>query len=330
MTKHLRERRKASKEVAARQAEQRDLKAALERIEELEAHTQAIRRLQGSTKRIAIKPRQGSNTSEAVAIAVASDWHIGQEVTAVQTNCLNEYNVHVAKVRAKTFFERVVRLTNKERQDVTIDELVLVLGGDFIEGALHLDTIMGSDLSGPMSQVILAQQLISGGLDYLKAYGSFKKITVVCCDGNHGRVTAKMHHHSRIGNALEYYLYYNLAQQHPDLQWVIEESLLTYLPVYDRTIRIMHGDRISFGGVNGFYTYLHRRIYEWDTSVRADYTILCHLHTYTPGRRYLVNGSLVGYNAFAISLGARYEPPTQSFMLFDKKRGPTVHMPILV
>ena len=306
----------------------RHLREAIEQIEELQDHVYAIKRVQGSKKRYAIKPSHGSNTSEAVAIAVASDWHVGSEVTLGQTAGLNEYNLAIAKVRAKIFFERIVRLTTKERQDVEIEELILFLGGDFIEGSLHLDTIMGSDISGTMNQLVEVQALIAGGLEYLQ--GHFKKITVICHDGNHGRITTKQHFHSRRGNSAEYYMYYNLAQRFPDMNWVINEAMITYHRVYDKVIAFMHGDRISFGGVNGFYTYLHRRIDEWNTSPnKADYWILGHLHQYTPTRRYLVNGCMVGYNAFAMALSARFEPPIQGFMLWDKKRGPTVHIPIL-
>ena len=203
-----------------------------------------------------------------------SDVHIGQEVSLEQTNGLNEYNIKIARERVKSFFERVVRMTYKERQDVYVDELILFLGGDLIEGALHLDTIMSADIKAPMTKVVEAQILIEGGIQSIKDNGGFNKITVVCVDGNHGRISHRQHFHSRRGNALEYFLYYNLAQRFPELDWVIEEGLLTYINVYDSVLRFMHGDRIAFGGINGFYTYLHRRIYEWDTSRKADHTLL--------------------------------------------------------
>lgn len=329
MAKKLTHRIKETRESETRRLEKKHLKEAIERIEELEQHLHAATRLKGHNRTISIKPRSGTRTSEAVAIATASDWHVGQEVPLTMTNGMNEYNAKIARERATKFFQKIVRFTEKERQDVSIHDLLLFLGGDLIEGSLHLDTIMGSDISGAIRQAKEVQGLIQGGLDFLKAHGNYKRITVVCADGNHGRVTAKQHFHSRIGNSLENYMYANLAERNPDLTWIVEDSMLTYVPVYDFIIRFMHGDRISFGGVNGFYTYLHRRIHEWDSTIRADYTILGHLHQYTPTRRYLVNGSMVGYNPFAIALGARYEPPTQGFMLFDKKRGPTVHIPIL-
>lgn len=328
MTK-LKTRIHESREIFRYKQDRAQLREAMEHIHELEAHIKAIKKLRRAGNGRAIKARRGKGVSEATAIATISDVHLGQEIKSEQVNGLNEYNARICRERCDMFFERVVRLTNKERQDVNIDELVLFLGGDFLEGALHMDTIMATDLSGPISQVVEMNKMLEAGIKYLIKEGGYKQITVVCADGNHGRISAKQHHHSRRGNALEYYLYYNLASRFPELNWYIKESLLTYVPVYDSVIRFMHGDRIAYGGVNGFYTYLHRRIYEWDTSMRANYTILGHLHQYTPNRRYMVNGSMVGYNPFAVALGAQYEPPIQGFMLWDKKRGPTVHIPVL-
>jgi hypothetical protein len=326
----LKSRIRETKELAQHRADRQHLNEAIEQIEELKLQVSAIKRLQRSTKTYGIVSVKGRDTSEATIIATASDWHVGSEITLGSTNGLNEFNVAIARDRAKKFFERIVRLTNKERQDIDIPELVLFLGGDFIEGSLHLDTIMGSDISGTMNQLVEVQALLSSGLDYIIKAGGFKNITVICADGNHGRVSVKQHFHSRRGNSAEYFMYYNLAARYPQLNWVINESMLTYLPVYDKKIAFMHGDRISFGGMNGFYTYLHRRIDEWNTSPnKADYFILGHLHCYTPTRRYLVNGSMCGYNAFSMALSARFEPPTQGLMLWDKKRGPTVHIPVL-
>jgi hypothetical protein len=43
-----------------------------------------------------------------------------------------------------------------------------------------------------------------------------------------------------------------------------------------------------------------------------------------------VNGSLVGYNAFALSIKAGFEPPKQAFFLIDKSVGKTVVTPIIL
>lgn len=307
----------------------RQLNEAAERLTQLETELALQRELVAARTIQPIVTSTDPETSEACAVAVATDWHIGSVVRPEQVNGLNAYNIEIARQRASQFFERIVRFTNKERQDVEINHLLLLLNGDLIDGALHLDTIMSGESAQVFEQAVIAQDLIAAGLEYLEREGGFKQITIVCSDGNHGRVTTKLHHSSRKGNSAEWYMYYTLAARYPQFNWILEQGLLTYVKVFDWTVRCLHGDPIHFGGVNGPHTYLQRRIYQWDTSRRADVTVLGHLHRYLPTRRYVISGSLVGYNPFAVSLGAEYEPPIQAFFLLDKRRGVTVHIPML-
>jgi len=129
--KNLRRARRERREREDVRATRRGLAEALDRIEELETHLAAVRKLRGAKKpRYSIKPKERAGTSEAVAFAMATDWHIGSVIKPEQVNGKNEYNVPIARARARRFFERVVKLTTKERQDVKIHELVLFLGGD--------------------------------------------------------------------------------------------------------------------------------------------------------------------------------------------------------
>ncbi len=328
---HLSETRKQKRVRDERIHASSSLKQAVLKIEELEAHVRAIRELKESHGNHIITSRERTNTSEAIVVACATDWHLGATVRPEQVSGFNSYNVAIAKRRISNFFERVIRLTQKERQDVKIHELVLFLGGDLIDGALHLDTIMTNEIAEPIRQAVLCQELIESGLNFLQNHGKFSKITVVCCDGNHGRITQKMHSNSRQGNALEYFMYYNLAHRFPNLNWVMADGLHVYLNVFNKVIRFHHGDTIGFGGVQGPYMYLQRRIYQWDQALKADYSVQGHLHCHTVGsRRWLINGSLIGYSPYALTFGGEFQPPIQAFFLWDKKRGPTVQIPILV
>ncbi len=330
-TDHLAETRKSQKAKEERIHVVSSLKQALAEIQVLEAQVEAVKSLQGAKSTLTIKPSEGKNKSEATAVAVATDWHLGCTVRPEQVSGLNSFDVATAKTRIIRFFERTVRLIKKERQDVRITELVLFLGGDLIDGALHLDTIQTNEIAEPIHQAVLCQSLIEGGLNYLLNHSGCARITVVCCDGNHSRITAKMHSNSRLGNSLEYFMYHNLSLRFPTLNWVIAEGLHTYLDIYDHKVRFHHGDTISFGGVQGPYMYLNRRIYQWDEGIKADYSVQGHLHCYTVGtRRWLINGSLIGYSPYALTFGSEAQPPIQSFFLMDKKRGPTVQIPILV
>ena len=61
------------------------------------------------------------------------------------------------------------------------------------------------------------------------------------------------------------------------------------------------------------------------------YQLSCsgHFHQLIHDSAFVSNGSLVGYNPYALSIKAEYEKPAQSFFLIDKKRGKTVTTPIL-
>lgn len=89
---------------------------------------------------------------------------------------------------------------------------------------------------------------------------------------------------------------------------------------------------VFFGGQNGFYQNLHIRINGNNAVINADLDVLGHLHQYTPMRRYVVNGSVVGFSPYGMALSSfnKGEPPTQAFFLIDKKRRVTVHIPILL
>jgi hypothetical protein len=53
-----------------------------------------------------------------------------------------------------------------------------------------------------------------------------------------------------------------------------------------------------------------------------------HYHQLSDFGRALVNGSLIGYSPYAMSIGASPEPPQQLTMLLDAKRGKAATMPI--
>ena len=330
--KDLKAHRKEERAKERVHATARNLKEAVETIDKLETELAAVRVLKSHHSTMVIKPKKGTSASEATAVACLSDVHVGNHFTREQMNGINEYNVHLARERCKTFFERVVRLTQKERQDVHIEELVLFLGGDFIDGALHLDTIMSNDVAEPVQQVMVAQDIIESGIKYLEAAGDFSRITLICKDGNHGRFTHKQHYNSRIGNSLEWYMYYTLAARYPQFNWVVQQSILTYFKIYEWTIRFHHGDTVHFGGMNGFYQNLHRKIAGENNATWAHLDVLGHLHQYTPLRQYVVNGSVVGYSPYAETLQTfnKGESARQAFFLIDKKRFTTVHIPILL
>jgi hypothetical protein len=308
----------------------RKYKEALRTIHHLESEIEAYRAVSVPPSKRVIKRLHGStHASQATAIAMASDWHVDEVVNPRTVQGLNKYNPDIATERADTFFRRLVKLVNRNRFDTVVDNLVLILGGDFISSNIH-EELLENTAMRPLEAIIFVQDIIDAGLRYLKEDGGFKKIVVVCTAGNHSRITHKMRYQTRNGNSLEWAMYQNLAKRHPDLQWVIEDGYLTYYKVYNKVLRIHHGDAIRYaGGVGGLEIPMKRAYYQWNMTEPADINLMGHYHQYTPGYN-TVNGSLIGYNAYAAQNKFAYQPPMQAFILLDAQRGITVHSPILV
>ncbi len=276
--------------------------------------------------------RVSSGSSEAVAFAIASDWHLEELVAPEKVNGLNKYNLEIAKQRAEEFFQNTVRLLSKEQKDVKIDTLVLALLGDFISSNIH-DELLENCLLRPAEAIIFAEELIASGIEYILAHTKVKLI-IPCCVGNHTRITRKVHISTEQGNSLETIMYSHLSryfEKNKRVKFVIAQGYHQYLTVFESyTVRFHHGHAMRFaGGVGGIYIPARKAIAQWQKVKYANLDVFGHFHNYKiDGDLFVLNGSLIGYNAFAVAIAADYERPRQAFFLVDKKRGKTVHVPI--
>lgn len=302
-------------------------------VRELNAHEKelnALLQIQKGRRVHSIRRRLPSKSSEATAIVCASDWHVEEEVKKCKVSGLNQYNLAIAKKRAEQFFVRALKLVRKEQQDIPIKEMVLFLGGDFISGNIH-EELLENCLLRPIEAIIYAQELIQSGIEYLLE-NSDLHLTIVCACGNHSRITGKTHISTEQGNSLEYFMYHTLRSRMKNerIHFVIGDGYHIYLPVYDKVLRFHHGHSLKYGGgVGGLTIPVNKAISQWNKARWADRDIFGHWHTYMTMSNFVGNGSMIGYNAFALSIKADFERPQQSFFLVDKVRGFTVHVPIL-
>lgn len=158
-------------------------KEAMKVIARLEKEVEAVKKLAHPLRKHIIVPTKGINQSEAVSLVVLSDMHVDEVVNPNAVQGRNKYNPEIARQRMDKFFELTVRLTEKERQDVHIDTLVVALLGDSISNNIH-DELLANTAMRPMEAIRHAQCLISNGLTFLENCGKFKKIVVICKDGN--------------------------------------------------------------------------------------------------------------------------------------------------
>lgn len=279
-----------------------------------------------------IKPQFKSSESEATAFIVLSDWHIEEEVTSTSVNGLNRFSLQIADRRIEQTFYVAGKMVKIFQRDIPITHVVVFLGGDFITSNLHEENVETAQLL-PIDAVLLAQKRIIGGLQYLLDTLPNHQFTVLCSAGNHSRITKKQRHATELGNSLETYMYSAIARSFADdrIRFVKQTGYLGYLKVYGQTVCYHHGHSIKYqGGIGGLFIPAYKAVGQWNKAMWADLHIFGHWHQVKDGGSFLCNGSLIGYNAYAVGIKADYEKPKQLFFLLDKQRGKTVTCPIIL
>lgn len=273
----------------------------------------------------AIAPRERkSKLREGTPLVLASDWHVEEEVKPERVAHRNRFNLEIATRRMQRFFEAVRWAVKQQRDTFKIRDLILWLGGDFITNFLHEDDVE-NNLLPPLQAMRFWMAETIKGFEFLLEDPEIEQVVVPMNDGNHPRLTKKLRAATRVDHSLEVFCYAQIAlhfRNEKRLKFILPESQFTYLDnVYGRTIRFLHGDVFRYaGGVGGLTIPLLRAVPRWESVKKADLTCLGHWHQRINLPSVMVNGSLIGYNAFAMSIGCPFEAPSQSLRMLDPAR----------
>ena len=278
-----------------------------------------------------IKPRERkSGLREGTPLFLASDWHVEEEVKPEQVAGRNRYNLDIATKRMEGYFEAVRWNIKAQRQSFKIRDAIGWLGGDFFTNFLHEDDVE-NNLLAPLDATLFLQNSLIKGMDFLLEDEEIEQYIFPCNDGNHSRTTKKMRAATRSKHSLEVFLYAQLAlhyRNEPRMKFILPTSAFTFLDdVYGRTIRFLHGDVFKYGGgIGGIFVPLMRALGRWEKTKHADLTAMGHWHQRVCLPDVMVNGSLIGYNAYAMAGGFPFEPPSQSMRMLDARRwtGPDI------
>lgn len=193
-------------------------------------------------------------------------------------------------------------------------ELVINIAGDVIQNQLH-DQRDGAPLA---EQFAASVHLLIQAIVFL--CGCFKKVTVNCVTGNHGRNTAR--HHGRATHqkwdSIETMVYYSIKKGVAHIKNVaVNIPYAPYLvyPVFDRNILITHGDSVFKPG-NPSSSLDIKSIQEQTNAFNASrhdsekVSLFCVGHVHTGATVYLPNGAifmsnpaLIPPDPFAVSIG---------------------------
>lgn len=309
-------------------------KHTLAQIAELESQNEAILAIKSPVEPFTIKADPGKDGGEAVAIIQASDWHVEEKVDPSTVGGRNEYNPDIAEARARMFFQNGLKLIRKERQGVAIDRVILALSGDLVSGFIH-EELEESNYLSPVEAIQFVKRLVIGGLKLWKEDGGFKEILVATNYGNHGRTTKKIRVSTGHRNSYEWMAAGDLAAMFDGdevIRFQTTNSYFNFVRCFGHSLRFHHGDAVKYGGgIGGLTIPLLRYVSKSNLQHPADADFIGHFHQLTPysrAHRFVVNGSLIGFNAYAQRIGASPEPPMQSFHLLDSEKGFTVSAPI--
>lgn len=325
------ERENAAKDRAVKAAEAKRAQAESENVhlsEQLEifSNTQNV----GTTKRLRMAAKGKGHKGRATAVCCLNDWHAEENVESESVNGVNETNLDIISQRIKRTFEKFVFMHNFASHISHIEDIVVWLGGDLINGAIH-EELQESNFLGPGDAVLFVQDHLHDGLKHLLKELK-KPLRVATNYGNHGRTTKKRRISTGHVHSWEQMAYCNLARHFadtPNISFQVARSYHNWVDIQGFSNRFHHGDAIRFGGgIGGVTIPLKRKMAQWDKQRFADYEWIGHFHQYLDDWRVTLCGCLVGYNAYALEIGAEFQKPTQTFGVIDRQYGKVLATPV--
>lgn len=261
------------------------------------------------------------------AVALFSDAHIEETVIPESVNFLNEYNIEIAEKRIENYFRNLAACLAQDE----VNELIFASLGDTISGYIHQELEQTNQMT-PLEATLKAQSLIYSGLKYLcenENLPKLKKIRFIGIVGNHSRVTKKIQHNNGYKMSYEWMMYQNIKKQceltNLPIEFYIPESELAIVNTVDDKVFIFaHGFQIKSGGTGticGIYPALNRLCLKYQKVFHQDMLFIGHFHSSVNTPNAVVNGSIIGYNSFALSNAFDAEQPSQQFIVYDTNIG---------
>ena len=303
----------------------------------IEANEQSLRAdallgIEGHTPVIRDFPESEINFSSAAAIIPATDWHVEERVYPEQVNGKNFFNLPEAENRINRFYAEGLRLIEAQNQP-HIDEIWHPMLGDLMSGTIHEELEETNSLS-PVEAVSFLQDMICSGLD-LWIKKTKLPIFIPTCVGNHSRTTKKTRVKTRVKNSYEWLLYATLVKYYlgnSRIHWMIGKGYHNIQTVKGRKVRFHHGDGMRYqGGVGGITIPVNKAVAAWDEVGQVDFDIFGHWHTFKVDYpKWISCGSLIGYSEFSLWIKAKFQHPTQTFIVIDRDYGMIKAEPIFL
>lgn len=277
----------------------------------------------------------GTGKHESVAIILFSDAHVDEVVKKESVLGLNEYDADIAKRRIDEFFVNTAKLIKHAQRSYKINRVVFASLGDGIGGWIHPELEQTNSMS-PLSAISSFKSCLLSGLKYLHDNLEIDEIIFVGVIGNHSRTTMKSQFANATDTNLEYYAYTDIEDTARlmglnKIRFIIPKAESAILELFGKRMLFTHGTNIKYqGGIGGLIVPVSRWFSRLGKALDIDMAFLGHFHQSIFTKRFVINGSLKGYDAYAFGKGLDFEPPQQTMLILHEKYGFTNYTPIFV
>jgi hypothetical protein len=280
-----------------------------------------------------------SKGAPGVPTLFLSDLHWGEVVNPAEVNYLNSFDRDIAKRRLKSTIESTIDLCTNHMVNPKYPGIVVALGGDMISGHIHEELAETNDGTN-IEHVLELFDHLTWAIDSLADV--FGKVFVPCAFGNHGRMFKQYRHKQAAATSFDWMLYTMLEKHYTNakdtrVQFQIPFGFDAYYKVYSVNYLLTHGDRLGVkggSGVVGMLGPIARGVAKVKTEYATqkkpiDYVVMGHWHQYLSLKGIIVNGSLKGYDEYAMSNRFSYEEPRQALWFTHPKHGITFQVPVI-
>ena len=303
---------------ALQKAQRAEMRAKRKNDDLVEAVYKAAKDAMLVQPRIKVKPFKPTKRGKPeVALVHLTDWQAGKVSVS--------YNIETLRKRIAQMCDKVIQLTAIQRAHHPVNECVIVLGGDMVEGLTVFPGQQYEVEAHLFEQLFSVASIIEHAVHRLAE--NFSKVHVVCEYGNHGRIGRKGDMPSSDNVDL---MAYKIASERcahiKHVTWQLSPDWYQIARIGNYKLLVVHGDEIpSFGGQTPSYSIL-RKVNAWATFMDFHDCIMGHFHTpisltMANGGRIWVTGSPESDNQYAKSFVAAVGKPSQRLMFVDPAKG---------
>lgn len=252
---------------------------------------------------------RSEDEADSSLIVHLTDIHAG----IVIDNSVNKYDGKIMEDRLNQYFDKIYSVAVRHRSS----DCYLVLGGDLINGAIHLNSRLENH-ENVVDQVIISSRKISQFI--VKLLTVFKNVNVYNVPGNHSRVFPNKES-NQYGEYLDRLVFYILMEKFSNINSIrfyentIHDSVASF-SLYGNLIYAVHGDKDSPSSVVQRLTMM--------TNNKPDMIIMGHRHSNSMSTVYdtkiIESGCLSGPDSYCMDNRLRNKPE-QTIIVMNKKEG---------